>query len=262
MRSVETTGKTVEEAKELAAQELGVPMDEIEFEVLDEGGKSFIGLSRTARVKASVVGEAEAEVSAEEEPAPMESGTEVRAEEHEELEAVETPQERTEEYEETEPAEQGEAAPAEEVGEWALSFVEKALALAKLDATAALRSATEEGIEINLDGPDVAILIGKHGQTLDALQYLVGLAAGRATGSRTRLTLDAEGYRERHAEALTAKALDYARQVTQSGEEAVLDPQPPRDRHIVHMALAENDGVYTYSEGEGADRHVVISPKK
>ena len=55
MRSVETTGKTVEEAKELAAQELGVPMDEIEFEVLDEGGKSFIGLSRTAKVRASVI---------------------------------------------------------------------------------------------------------------------------------------------------------------------------------------------------------------
>jgi len=262
MRSVETTGKTVEEAKELAAQELGIPVDQIEFEVLDEGGKSFLGLSRAAHVRAKVVEDAEAEVRTEEEPAPMESGPEARAEEDEEAEAVEGPKELAEEHEEIEPVKELEAVPVGEAGEWVLSLLRNVLAAAELDATATLGSATEEAIDIDMEGPDVAILIGKHGQTLDALQYLIGLAAGRATGSRARLTLDAEGYRERHAEALTAKALEYARRVTETGEEAVLDPQSARDRRIVHLALAGIDEVYTYSEGEGPDRHVVISPKK
>jgi len=115
---------------------------------------------------------------------------------------------------------------------------------------------------VTLAGEDVAILIGRHGQTLDALQYLVGIIANRDPHARRRVTLDAEGYRERHRQALEKTALDYARAVKDEGKEAVLEPQSARDRRIIHVALAEHPDVYTYSEGEGDERHVVISPRK
>jgi predicted RNA-binding protein Jag len=238
MRTVETTGKTIEEAKQLAAEELGVPLDQIEFEILNEGSKALLGLSRTpAKVKATVAGDAGVDVSYQE-------------------------------FEDAEPEAQPVSEEAEPVyidsspGEWVMDLLKNILSAAQLDATPTLRSENETDIDINLEGPDVAILIGKHGQTLDALQYLLGIALNRLTEIRMRVTLDAEGYRDRHAQMLTAKALDYAKQVKDSGQEAVLDPQSSRDRRIMHMALADDAEIYTYSEGEGPDRHVVISPRK
>jgi spoIIIJ-associated protein len=230
MRTIEITGKTIEEAKELASAELGVPIDQIEFETVDEGGKGFLGLSRNlARVKAT------ADVEPIEEP----EGEPVA----EHPAAQRTLGDQTE-------------------SEWVLSMVQQTLAAAKLDASAALKSEAGGDIGIEISGPDVAILIGKHGQTLDALQYLLTVALSRVSDKRTRVNLDAEGYRDRYAELLTAKALEYARRVKESGEEAVLDPQSPRDRRLVHVALAEDPDVYTYSEGDGDYRHVVISPRK
>jgi len=243
MRTVETTGKTIEEAKELAAQELGVPVERIEFDVIDEGGKGFLGMSRGARVKGTVIEEGSAPGD---EAIPKEETVEAAGP----VEGVEAVTER--------PPDLGGQTP----GEWTLRMVTDVLNAANLTAAAELRSETDEEVDIDITGPDVAILIGKHGQTLDALQYLLDVALNRAGDSRTRVLLDAEGYRDRHAQMITAKAIEYAKRVKESGEEAVLDPQPARDRRIVHMALADDAEVYTYSEGEGYDRHVVISPRK
>ena len=230
MRTIEITGKTIEEAKELAAAELGVPIDQIEFETVEEGGKGFLGLSRNlARVRAT------ADVEPVEEPAG----------------------EPTSEH----PAPQRTLGDQTE-SEWVLTMVKQTLSAAKLDATAALKPESGDDVNIEISGPDVAILIGKHGQTLDALQYLLTVALSRVSDKRTRVNLDAEGYRDRYAELLTAKALEYARRVKESGEEAVLDPQSPRDRRLVHVALADDPDIYTYSEGDGDYRHVVISPRK
>ncbi len=90
----------------------------------------------------------------------------------------------------------------------------------------------------------------------------MGICAGRTTNVKRRVILDAEGYRQHHKETLEDKAREYAKYVKEEGKEAVLEPQSPRDRRIVHMALSDNPDVYTYSEGEGENRHVVISPKK
>lgn len=235
MKTVETTGKTIEEARELAAAELGVPIDRIAFEVLDEG-KGFLGISRgNVRVRATEL----------EEGAPAQIEAVVR--EPEAGRDSDRPDRRE---------------PEEGVEEWVMSLLRDILAAANLEGAPKLKSTTPDEITIELEGPDVAILIGKHGQTLDALQYLVGVALNKVSTSRPRITLDAESYRDRHAQMLTAKALEYAEAVKQHNEEAVLDPQPARDRRIMHMALADDPDIYTYSEGDGDYRHVVISPRK
>ncbi len=125
-----------------------------------------------------------------------------------------------------------------------------------------VRSASSEEVVIDIVGEDVALLIGKHGQTLDALQYLMAIAANKSSSERRRVILDAENYRNRHQEILERKAREYAKAVAREGKEAVLEPQSARDRRIIHLALADHPDVYTYSEGEGDERHVVISPKK
>lgn len=149
-------------------------------------------------------------------------------------------------------------------GRQALSLIENILNAMRFDATPELVSEDDEEIQINLSGDsnDIGRLIGRHGQTLDALQYILGIAVNRFAPYKIRMLLDAEGYRVRHQQMLEAKAFEIARQVKEMGEEAVLDPQSPRDRRIVHVALADNPDVITYSEGEGDDRHVVISPRK
>jgi spoIIIJ-associated protein len=122
----------------------------------------------------------------------------------------------------------------------------------------------DEEIQITLSGDsnDIGRLIGRHGQTLDALQYIVGIAINRNSQYKIRTLLDAEGYRERHKQTIEAKALEIAKQVKELGEEAVLEPQSARDRRLIHVILADDPDVVTYSEGEGEDRHVVISPSK
>jgi len=149
-------------------------------------------------------------------------------------------------------------------GQEALKLIGTILDAMRFDAKPELASEDDEEIRINLSGDsnDIGRLIGRHGQTLDALQYILGIAVNRSSSQKIRVLLDAEGYRERHQQMLEAKALEIAKQVKELGEEAVLDPQPPRDRRIIHVALADDPDVITYSEGEGDDRHVVISPRK
>ena len=151
---------------------------------------------------------------------------------------------------------------AGEEREKALALLRDVLAAMHIEATAQVRSETEEEMIIDIAGSELAILIGKQGHTLDALQFVLGIAVSRGARPRRRIILDVEGYRDRHAEMLRHKAHEYARQVKESGQEAELDPQPARDRRIIHTELANDPEVYTYSEGEGDDRHVVISPRK
>jgi spoIIIJ-associated protein len=229
MTWVEVSGKTLDEAKEAAARELGVSVDEIEVEVLDEESKGFLGIGQSkVRIKAATIDNT---LYAEEitEPATSDSSDE--------------------------------SAP---VGERAVALVGTILKAMQFEATPKLVSESDEEIQIDIFGEseDVGRLIGRHGQTIDALQYLVGIAINRDNPYKLRVLLDAEGYRMRHQQMIEAKALDLARRVKEAGEEAVLEPQNARDRRIMHMILADNPDVYTYSEGEGEDRHIVISPKK
>ncbi|MBI2844143.1 MAG: Jag N-terminal domain-containing protein [Armatimonadetes bacterium] len=237
MTWIETSGRSLEEAKEAAARELGVAVDQIEVEVLDEGSKGFLGLGPSkVRVRATVLG----------------TGNGGGAQDQQETPTLDDSAAQT----------------TEEIGtskgQQALAILEDVLRTMDFDVRPALTAETDEEIQIEFSGAsdDIGRLIGRHGQTLDALQYLLAVALNRAYSDRVRVLLDAEGYRERHRQMIEAKAREYARRVKDTGSEAVIEPQNARDRRLMHLALADDPDVYTYSEGEGDERHVVISPKK
>ena len=123
-------------------------------------------------------------------------------------------------------------------------------------------SEDEDCITINLHGEDLGLLIGKHGQTLDALQYLMNLVAQRDARDRLRIVLDIEDYRKRRAETLEQLALRLADRAKRSGERVVLEPMTPHERKIIHMSLQSDSRIETYSEGQEPFRRVVIAVRK
>ena len=122
--------------------------------------------------------------------------------------------------------------------------------------------ADEDYIFLDLQGPDLAVLIGRHGQTLEALQYLVNLAVSRVSDERRRVLLDVEGYRRRREETLQRLAARLAEQVRRSGQSVALEPMSAHERRVIHVTLQDHPGVTTRSEGEEPYRKIVISAKK
>jgi spoIIIJ-associated protein len=119
----------------------------------------------------------------------------------------------------------------------------------------------EEHWRVNFEGRDVRILIGRRGETLNALQLVTSLAINRRLGDRVRLIMDAEGYRERREETLQRLARRLTERVQRTRREVVLEPMSPNERRVIHMALQDNPWVETSSTGEEPYRKVVISPK-
>ena len=120
----------------------------------------------------------------------------------------------------------------------------------------------EKELSINLEGDDMGILIGKRGQTLDSLQYLVSLVVNRESEDYIRVKLDTENYRERRKETLETLAKNIAYKVKRTRRSVSLEPMNPYERRIIHSALQNDKYVVTRSEGEEPFRHVVISLKK
>ena len=121
---------------------------------------------------------------------------------------------------------------------------------------------TDDTVTLNLHGDDLGILIGKHGQTLDALQYLTNLAANREGRDRIRFIIDVEDYRKRRADTLEQLALRLADRAKRTGERVALEPMTPHERKIIHMSLQNDTRIETYSEGEEPYRRVVIVSKR
>jgi spoIIIJ-associated protein len=119
----------------------------------------------------------------------------------------------------------------------------------------------DDAITLTCSGADVALLIGRHGQTIDAVQYLLNAISHRAYGEeRKEVIVDAAGYRERRRATLESLAVRTAQQVCTSGERAELDPMTAVERKVVHLRLKEFDGVETASEGAEPNRYVVVLP--
>ncbi len=122
---------------------------------------------------------------------------------------------------------------------------------------------TLDGIVLDLHGEDLGILIGKHGQTLDALQYLTNLAANRdMSEAKIRIMIDVENYRKRREETLYRLAMRLADKVKRTGDKITLEPMSRHERKVIHMALQDERRILTYSDGEEPFRKVVIALKR
>ncbi|MBF8268095.1 MAG: protein jag [Dehalococcoidia bacterium] len=136
----------------------------------------------------------------------------------------------------------------------------------KVSASATVRSQhtneedTIETIEMDVEGEDSGLLIGRRGETLRALQFMVNLLVGRRVPGR--VIIDVEGYRERRYASLRTLAIRVAERVAATGRSITLEPMPSNERRVIHMALADHPGVATESEGAGDDRKITVFPKR
>lgn len=120
----------------------------------------------------------------------------------------------------------------------------------------------EDHIILNITGEDLGRIIGRRGQTLNALQYLLNLAVNKGRVEKERIIVDVAGYRKKREENLKRLALRSADRVKRYGKKEILYPMSPYERRIIHIALQNNDEIMTYSEGEEPHRRVIISPQK
>jgi spoIIIJ-associated protein len=132
----------------------------------------------------------------------------------------------------------------------------------QMNIVATVHTSVEDNhVTYEVEGKDIAILIGKRGQTLNALQYLLHLAINKNGGTEyLTVTLDAEGYRARRRETLEALALKMADKAIRLNKKIALDPMPAFERKIIHSVLQSNKSVTTYSDGQEPHRHIVIQP--
>lgn len=296
MEWVETTARTVEEAKSKALDQLGVAEDDAEITILDEPKPGLFGRVRgEARVRARVR-PTQPRPKAERrerkkrgDKADDATGTATTADDGAdstvEAEPARKPAARQSGSAERRPARRegsssrrGQAAPAtagdgsadtaekestvdaEQVGQEAQRFVQGLVDAFGIAGTATIHR-EDDDIEVKVDGTDLGLLVGPRGSTLQAVQELTRVASQRRLGDHdTRLRVDVGGYRERRKEALTAFAQQVAAQVVADGAAKRLEPMSSSDRKIIHDVLSEYDGVVTRSEGDDPRRCVVIAP--
>jgi len=257
MRSVEISAASVEEARKAAAFQLGAPEEEIEIEVLEKPHKVFgiIG-SGKYRVRATYDEDA-VELAAPEAEAEVSAG-----EADPQLAEAEAPSEPAAGLQPPPPVTEQPDAPKQAVADRARQLTEDIVTMIGIDVPVTISSVGEEEVEIEMDGDDsLGLLIGQEGNTLDALQLIVAIGANNGIEDGCRVVLDTtDGYRERQREHLCRRAHEAAEEAQGTGREVVMSDLKSYERRIVHMALADEPGVETYSEGEGRYRSLVISP--
>lgn len=277
MEWVEFTARTLDEAKDLALDRLGVAADDAEFEILAEPKPGLFGRLRgDARVRARVrPAQARQKVDRRERrPRKSEGGdaapktAKPRAQPA--AKAAAKPAAKASPPASRPVRDNDEATPqltkeqqdvnARQVGEEARKFIDELVAAFEFTGTTEL---IEDGddLEVRVHGENLGLLVGPRGTTLQAVQDLARVASQRRLGDHdTRLRIDIGGYRQRRKEALDRFALQMAEEVKQSGVARVLEPMSSADRKIVHDALSEVEGIGTRSEGDDPYRRVVITP--
>ena len=265
MRTIEATGKTIEDAVRSGLVRLGLMEEEVTIEVLAEPKSGFLGFgSKPAKVRLTEKARKNAPIyDIEEEERKAAPPAEPKAAEAAPAEDVtaEAPEEPVEEpaADEAEPAE--ETFTAEEAAAKAKAFLQDVLRNMGIDVMIE-KMIKSDKIILHLHGKNLGILIGKHGQTLDALQYLTNLTTNQGEETRHFIMLDVENYRQRREETLKQLAVRLAGRVKRSGEKVVLEPMNGYERKIIHVALQNEAHVRTESEGQDPYRHVVIYYEK
>ncbi len=274
MEWVEFTARTLEEAKDLALDRLGVAADDAEFEVLAEPKPGLFGRLRgEARVRARVRPAQARQKVDRRERRPRKSESSEGAAKTSKPRAQAGPKQPARPRQPAAAvasAEVAEAIPqptkeqndvnARQVGEEARKFIDELVTAFAFTGTTEL---IEDGddLEVRVHGENLGLLVGPRGTTLQAVQDLARVASQRRLGDHdTRLRVDIGGYRQRRKEALDRFAVQMAEEVKQSGVARVLEPMSAADRKVVHDSLSEIEGISTRSEGDDPYRRVVITP--
>ena len=279
MNHVEATGKTIEDAVRSGLVQLGLTRDEVTVEVLSEPKSGFLGIgSKPAVVRVTAKEEAEHVLQRQQEDVRKAEEAEKQAADAAGIAVAEPPcpEEPVSAPAESEidhPADGAKdsvaASPADEAADQKEDFTaEEAAAKAREFLQEVLKNMgmqvviekmiKPDKIILHLHGKNLGILIGKHGQTLDALQYLTNLTTNQGKETRHFIMLDVENYRHRREETLKQLALRLSGRVKKIGDRVVLEPMNGYERKIIHVALQDADHVRTESEGQDPYRHVVI----
>ncbi|MBQ6006490.1 MAG: protein jag [Selenomonadaceae bacterium] len=259
---IEKTGKTVDDAINAAAEELGVTRDDLDVEILEMPTKRLFGLfgETPAKIRASIK---ELPVVAEKpvvvaEPAKVEEPVveEVPVEEPA-IEPILEPSPVVEDPSEPEPFDRDKVIDAAE------DFLHEVFEAMKLDVIMKIDDDPEEGCLIELSGKSLGVLIGRRGQALDALQYLLNLAVNRKNADeKVHFILDVEDYRRRREDTLKKLAKSVAERAIKTRRDVRLEPMNRHERKIIHTVLQDNDRVETHSAGEEPYRYVIVSPRR
>ena len=266
---IDVTGKTEEEAIQNALRQLGLDRDDVSVEILERAKSGFLGLgSCPAKVRVSYGPEEEEEAPA----APASEPQEERQEERPKPPKAEKKprQERRPAETPAVPAEKAPAEPSapvvdlgEEVDDEKAQAIRKFLSglLEQMENTAEIHVyLLEKGrYKVILEGKNLGALIGRRGETLDAIQQLTSYAVNRSGSGRVRVQLDAENYREKREESLQHLARKVAAKVTKYRRSVTLEPMNAYERHVIHTALQDVPYVTTYSTGTEPNRRVIVA---
>ena len=278
--SIRVSAKTVEDAITEASIQLGITSDKLEYEVIEKGSAGFLGIGMKQAViearrkveekqETEIVEEVKKEiqqVAAEEVKAEEKIVEEVKAE----IEHDEKPKQTTEKVEKKEEIKNDApvkrevelAEVTDETKEAVSTFLKDTLKAMGMEVESALDIDEDGSLSINMSGPNMGILIGKRGQTLDSLQYLANRVANKHQSGYVRVKLDTENYRARREETLKHLAKNIAHKVKRNRRPVALEPMNPYERRIIHSALQNDPYVTTHSEGEEPYRKVVVTLKK
>lgn len=251
MKSIEKVGKTVDDAITEALIELGASTDEVIIEVISKGSKGLLGFgAKAAKVRVTLKEPSDEEILEVREMIPEVPKVDVKPE-------VQVHSETVGDSEDTVVASKEEV---EQVMKNAKNFLDKLLK--QMDVEYTMKSEIIHGnrISIGLEGKNMGIIIGKRGETLDAIQYLVNIVANKDRKEYIKIMLDSENYRARREETLKKLALKLSKKVEKSRKPIILEPMNPYDRRIIHSALQDSKFVKTHSEGKEPFRKVVITP--
>lgn len=256
-QSAEYSARTVDEALRRAAEALGLPIADVEYEVVKDSSRALLGVLRTGqaiiRVWPPTTGEGELVPTAELDPTA------------EAVQAAE-PEEKAESAALTAILERNPPELEREACDVVSSLLDKMGLLAAVEVVDQGGEVDRDAEEVsplclNVVGDDLGILIGRRGETLRDLQFITRLILRRKLGVWPNLVVDVEGYKDRRADVLGSLASRMADRVRQTGLPVALEPMPAYERRIIHLTLSDDPDVYTESTGEGEARKVQILPK-
>lgn len=259
---IEKTAKTVNIAIDEALKELNTTIDKIEYEVIQEASKGFLGIfSKPAKVIVKLKEDDEQNNEQNNE----QKITEKDASENsitKKIPKMVAEDEFKKEHKFNNLDKKDQKPVNENADKIAKEFLEDIFQKMKIDIEPDVKIGEKNSLIIKLEGKDIGVIIGKRGQTLDSLQYLVNLVINKGEFAYMSVSIDTENYREKRKQALENLAVNLAKKVRKINRSVNLEPMNPYERRIIHYKLQNDKSVKTYSEGEEPFRYVVIAPKQ